>query len=238
MQKRLTDSYEKIMKEHAGEFIWRDVIREETIKKSKEAAEKKADMKTHNKIINGRKQIYEKFLQIDPDIDTLALAKLGPKIVHQIHKNKEYKYCSGCEQWLDVCNYGNLKKNWDKLDKTCKACRAKKRATEPNDWNERNKDKVKEYNKMYRQKNAEKIKQKNEANRVPETDKLEKKNKRRQLFWDKFVKLVEDKGATVVSTIDDYQTAHSKLKMKCANGSDYEATWNNLSRGKWCNCCK
>jgi len=238
LQKRLTESYEKIMKEHANDFIWKDNIREETIQKSNEAAENKINIQNHNKIINGRKDIYDKFLNIDPTIDTFALAKLGAKIVHQTYNNIEYKYCSKCEIWVDVCKYTKLAKNWDNLNKSCKACMAERRINKPNDWNLKNKDKVKEYAKLYRQKNADKINKINEANRVSDTNKLERKNKRRQNFWTKFVQLVENKGATIISTIDDYQTAHSKLKMKCANGSEYVATWNNLSRGKWCKCCK
>jgi hypothetical protein len=62
--------------------------------------------------------------------------------------------------------------------------------------------------------------------------------KRQHIYFNKYKKIVEQKGGIMISTISDYNNAHSKLRIKCSNNHEFECTLNNLSKNEWCSKCK
>ena len=56
-------------------------------------------------------------------------------------------------------------------------------------------------------------------------------------IYNKFNEFVIQKNGTLVSTIDEYRTAHTKLNVKCNKGHLFSICLNNVSRHKWCPEC-
>lgn len=102
------------------------------------------------------------------------------------------------------------------------------------EYKKNNKEKISEYNKKYREENKELVQS---YYKVSEDAKQNNIKKRKEEFFNKCKKLVEDKGGIMISTVDDYDTAHSKLKIKCNNNHEFVCTSNNLNNDRWCPGC-
>ncbi len=66
----------------------------------------------------------------------------------------------------------------------------------------------------------------------------DKANERRNEYFRKFKDLIEERDWQCLGTVDEYKTAYSKIKVKCQDGHEYEATLNNIKADRWCPECK
>ena len=183
--------------------------------------------------LQNKVDIYKKYKKINPDYNIKQIELTGRAISHIIDGDKEYKYCSGCENWKLTDDFFKSKDTWDSLARSCKICKKKSSSISAKDWKERNKEKISEYNKKYREENIELIKQK--CN-LTEEKKEENKLERRKKHFEKSIELIKQNGGDCLSTIDDYENAHSKLKIKCENGHEFKKSSNNLVK-QWCPHC-
>jgi len=114
-RKQLALDFETIMKKHADGYKWHDKIDDDT--------EVKKDI--IEDVVTDKDTKYKRFLKIDPKFDLSKLDTSKKKIKHITHKGIEYKFCSGCNKWIDVKDYFKNSKNWDELDRRCKVCKKK-----------------------------------------------------------------------------------------------------------------
>ena len=147
----LKNEFETIMKKHADLFKWRDLIEEENIEKEiiieKNIInnEKKFDVKVK------KEDIYQQFQSKFSDwIMPRNFIQSGGKIEHILHNNIEYKYCTKCGQWNNVLDYFKASTHYDGLDRRCKICKKSESTNATKEWKEKNKEKIREYNKNYR----------------------------------------------------------------------------------------
>ena len=77
---------------------------------------RKVSSKTKEKMTISRKKYYKE----NPD----AAIKIGlnSRKPHEFIDGIEYKHCWGCNSFKPIIEYGNNKKTWDKLQKSCKSC--------------------------------------------------------------------------------------------------------------------
>lgn len=113
---------------------------------------------------------------------------------------------------------------------TCKPCAIKLTQT----YKQNNKELISEYNKKYREANREKV-----MAYYKKSDEEKEKNRliKRQLYFDETIKIVNDRGGKMLSTIDDYITSRNKLKIQCCNNHIFSASSNDVNKS-WCPKCK
>ena len=186
---------------------------------------------------------YKQFKEIDNDF-TIQKYNINLKsntISHLTHQDIEYKFCSQCNNWNKLDSYHAYNASIDKLYKYCKSCSKKIKQNNENtnsttkSWKEKNKEKVAEYNKQYREQNREKLL---ESSRKSQEDKDKLINDRRQKYYQEFKTKCENKEGELFSPELEYETAHSKLRVKCKNNHEFYITWNNCKNNKWCVKCK
>jgi hypothetical protein len=138
------------------------------------------------------------------------------------------KICVECKCNLSVAIFNKKNGTVDGLNEKCNPCI--KMITD-------------RYNKEYRLKyQTEKKLEQTEyyESHLEETVSKNKKDRCEQLY-NKFVTLTEYYGGTCLSTLKDYNTALSKLKIKCGENHIFEISLNNLSKKenhRWCPHCK
>jgi hypothetical protein len=183
--------------------------------------------------IKDKLNIYKKYKIINPEYNIKNIELSGRSIKHITDENNEYKYCSGCEKWKLTDDFFKSKDTWDSLARSCKICKKESSSNAVKNWKERNKEKISEYNKKYREENNKIIKQK--CN-LTEEKKDENKLERIKKYFDKSIELIKQNGGECLSNINDYENAHSKLKIKCASGHEFDKSFNDLSKS-WCPRC-
>ena len=162
-------------------------------------------------------------------------------ISHLTYQDKEYKFCSQCNEWNLTESYHAYKSSVDGLYKYCKSCskNLKKQNESTNatmqNWKEKNKEKIAEYNAKYREENKEKLLEKSRKSQE-EKDKLI--NDRRSKYYQEFKTKCEEHEGELLSPEGEYETAHSKLQVKCKNNHEFGITWNNCKKDKWCAQCR
>jgi hypothetical protein len=115
----------------------------------------------------------------------------------------------------------------------CKWCVKNNQKTPEHKLAEKQKTKLYQdaYNKKYREKIKIII-----ASRPPEISANQKE--RIQKYFSEFKNTVEEKGGTCLSNIEDYKTAHIKLKVQCIMKHEFDISLNNLKKCRWCPKCK
>lgn len=181
-----------------------------------------------------RKDIYTRFKNDHKSFDISVVDITQNKILHIDHKGKEYKYCSKCDKWQTIDYYPSSTNNWDGLDRICKECKYEKSKVITKVWKEKNKDHVEEYRKKYED---DHIEQRKEYNRLTDSEKEKNEIKHKKTYYKMFEKSVKEKDGTVISNWSDYEDAHTKLWIKCANGHHFDITSSNLKLNKWCPVC-
>ncbi|GEM_PF-5850761 len=71
----------------------------------------------------------------------------------------------------------------------------------------------------------------------PECRKENNKEKLITKYYNEFCEIVSSKGGEVLSPKEDYENAHTKLKIVCGERHKYEINLNNLKSGYWCYEC-
>jgi len=184
---------------------------------------------------------YKNFKHIDKqfslDDDDYDIDLKSNTIKHLTYKDIEYKYCGKCNKWNNIDKYNKSSSSIDKLYKYCdKKCAEKYNKNVSTDkWKENNKDKVKEYNKQYREQNRDKLLEKS---RKPQEEKDSLIHSRQTKYYESFVEKCNEHEGSMVSESSDYETAHSKLMVKCKNNHQFGISWNNCKNGKWCPKCR
>jgi len=142
------------------------------------------------------------------------------------------KECSSCRRNLcGSTDYFALDNHApDKLKYTCKLCSSNQSKT----YKKANVLNVQEYNAIYRENNKEKIQS---YYKVSDEQKEQNIKTRKTKYFNKFKELAEQRGGTCLSNESDYDTAHTKLKLKCQDSHEFEITPNNLSKSRWCSHC-
>lgn len=250
--KYLEDDFVEIMNKYAKDFNWGNKIKTRSDNDSNSESESEEEIKPKNKIttkkesefeseeekplhenLQNKVDIYKKYKIINPDYNIKKIPLSGRSISHIIDNDKEYKYCSTCKNWKLVEEYFISSKNWDLLDRRCKICKKKSTYEANINWKQNNKNKISDYNKKYREENIETIKHK--CNLTKE-NKEENKLERRKKYFEKTLEVIKQNDGECLSTIDDYENAHSKLKIKCSVGHIFKKSSNGISRS-WCPSC-
>ncbi len=118
---------------------------------SESSSESEEESKPLHENLQNKVDIYKKYKIINPDYNIKKIELTGRSISHIIDGDKEYKYCSGCENWKLKDDFFKSKDTWDSLARSCKICKKKSSSNSARDWKERNKEKISEYNKKYRE---------------------------------------------------------------------------------------
>jgi hypothetical protein len=63
-------------------------------------------------------------------------------------------------------------------------------------------------------------------------------DERRIFYYNKFKELVDKRKGTLLSTVDKYINAQSKLTIKCHNDHIFDISLNNLNHNRWCPQCR
>lgn len=152
-QKKLAKRFRILMKKWADGFKWCDEDKQKNRKKVKKKTveKKKAVTKVVERKKTDKEEIFKKYLEINPDFDYSDLLTTGGKISHVIDGDSEYKYCTMCEEWKSVSDFYANKRNYDDLDRRCKSCKSVGKNASTKAWRERNKERVRAYNKKYRE---------------------------------------------------------------------------------------
>jgi hypothetical protein len=145
-EKELRYDYENIMKTHANEFIWNDLLPVENKEKNKKLMKELDDIIKKYDPKEDRKTIYLKFKEINPNYDITDDIIKERKIQHIKFNDNEYKYCSKCTKWKNISDYTGIKK----LAKRCSSCEFNIRNTPSN------KEKTKKYKEEYKKKKLKK----------------------------------------------------------------------------------
>lgn len=252
-------SYEEIMIKYADGFKWCDNDETKDINKLKELDIKSDTKSEHN--LSDKQDIqdieentednqklskldkYKQFKDIDNDF-TIQKYNINLKsntISHLTYQDIEYKFCSRCNNWNKIDLFHSYNASIDGLYKYCKSCSKELRKENENtnsstkQWKEKNKDKVAEYNKKYREENRDKLL---ESSRKPQEDKDKLKNDRKAKYYQDFKTKCEEHEGDLLSPESDYETAHTKLRVRCKNNHEFEITWNNCKNNKWCAQCR
>ena len=98
------------------------------------------------------KKIKDAFIKLYPKFDIDKVDIVLKKIAHIKYNSKEYKYCSRCNEWKDISEFYKHKKTYDSLARNCKKCKNISSRNSSKNWKQENKEKIKEYNKIYRKK--------------------------------------------------------------------------------------
>lgn len=133
------------------------------------------------------------------------------------------KICSICKLEKDTINF-SYRRTY------CKPCQESYNKK----YKEKNKEKIDEYNKKYNIENKEKI---HSYYKKTDAEKEDNIRKRQLKYFNRCTKIIEQKGGQIISTMNDYKNAHSKLKVKCSNNHTFESSTNNLRGDKWCPLC-
>lgn len=252
----LKKSYEEIMIKYADGFKWCDNDETKDINKLKEL-DIKSDIKSEHNLsdkqdieenIEDNQKLskldkYKQFKDIDSDF-TIQKYNINLKsntISHLTYQDIEYKFCSQCNKWNKVDLYHAYNSSVDGLYKYCKSCSKELKKQNENtnsstkQWKEKNKDKVAEYNKKYREENRDKLL---ESSRKSQEEKDKLINERRSKYYTDFKAKCEEHEGDLLSPEDDYETAHTKLRVRCKNNHEFEITWNNCKNNKWCAQCR
>lgn len=251
----LKKSYEEIMIKYADGFKWcdNDETKDEnkltTIDKNSESesnskesnSDSESDHEPDKKLSKSDK--YKQFKDIDNDftIEKYNINLKSNTISHLTHNDIEYKFCSQCNNWNKLDSYHSYKSSVDGLYKYCKDCSKKLKQKNENtnsttkSWKEKNKEKIAEYNKKYREQNREKLL---ESSRKSLEDKNNLINNRKSKYYQEFKIKCEEHEGVLLSLEEDYETAHTKLKVKCKNNHEFDITWNNCKNNKWCAQCR
>ena len=144
-----------------------------------------------------------------------------------LSESEETKKCSYCKIEKPLSKYSKKGKG---LSYNCKDCATAMTKA----YKQKKKQTISDYNKKYREENKEKVQS---YYKVSDEQKELNKLNRRTNYFNKFKKLIEDRGWKCIGTIDDYQTAYSKIKVECQDKHIYEATLNNVNTGRWCPEC-
>ena len=195
-----------------------------------------------NQFIDNLKK-YKQFKDIDNDftIQKYNIDLKSNTINHLTFQDKEYKFCSQCNQWNLIDLYHAYKSSVDGLYKYCKSCSKdlKKQSEETNsttkNWKENNKEKVAEYNKKYREQNREKLLEKS---RKAQEDKDNLIKNRKNKYYEEFKNKCSSHEGKLLSPEEDYDTAHTKLRVRCKQNHEFEISWNNCNNNKWCKQCR
>jgi rubredoxin len=171
---------------------------------------------------------------------------------HKIIDQVEHKHCYACDKWNTLDSYNKSKSNLDGLDNRCRACcleyrkknREKKRLYNEKYRKEKseqikaqrakNKEKTAAYNKQYRENNKELVQS---YYKKTDQEKAQNKATRQLKYFNKFVKIAEQCGGTCLSKPEEYETAHTKLTIKCKEGHEFKISYNNLSKSRYCPEC-
>lgn len=249
----LKKSYEEIMTKYADDFKWCDNDETKDINKLKELNKKsesnseseseldKEDSDTEQEPDKKLSKLdkYKQFKDIDNDF-TIQKYNVNLKsntISHLTFQDIEYKFCSQCNNWNKLDSYHAYKLSVDGLYKYCKTCSKNLKQKNENtnattkSWKEKNKEKVAEYNKKYREKNREKLL---ESSRKSQEEKDNLIKDRKNKYYEEFKTKCEEHEGQLLSPEDEYETAHSKLQVRCKNNHEFEITWNNCKNNKWC----
>ena len=250
---QLKKSYEEIMIKYADEFKWCDNDdtknksnnnsddSDDSDKSENESANESDDKTNNNKLSKLDK--YKQFKDIDPDF-TMQKYDINLKsntISHLTFEEIEYKFCSQCNKWNNITNYHAYNSSVDKLNKYCKSCSKQLKQNSENtnsstkNWKDQNKEKIAEYNKKYREENREKLL---ESSRKSQEDKDKLIHDRRAKYYQDFKTKCEEHEGELLSQEIDYETAHSKLRVRCKQNHEFEITWNNCKKNKWCTQCR
>ncbi len=234
----LKNDYETIMKKYAGNFKWCDSDDTKIQEQQEEEQQEEQNIEDNKVERMSKEDKYKQFKDIDKDftINKYNINLKSNTIQHLTYENIEYKFCSKCHNWNNITNYRMCSDSVDKLNKYCKSCDKKyinnKESTQK--WKDTNKDKVSEYNKKYREENREKILLKT---RKSDEDKEIVKKERQQKYYDEFVNKCLEHSGEMISLSDDYESAHTKLLVKCSKNHEFEISWNNCKNNKWCKQC-
>jgi hypothetical protein len=235
----LKKDYETIMTKYADNFKWCDS--DDTKKQeSKDKNDRDDTDETEEDKVKWmpKEDKYKQFKDIDKDF-TIKKYNINLKlnnIQHLTFENTEYKFCSKCHNWNDITHYKISSNNVDKLNKYCNTCDKEynNNRESTNKWRENNKEKVAEYDKKYREENREKILLKS---RKSDEDKEKGKKERQKIYYDEFVNKCNEHGGSMISSVDEYESAHTKLVVKCSKDHEFEISWNNCKNNKWCKKC-
>jgi hypothetical protein len=251
---QLKKSYEEIMIKYADEFKWCDNDNtknkynnnsnnnSDDSDKSENKSANESDDKTNNNKLS-KLDKYKQFKDIDPDF-TMQKYDINLKsntISHLTFEEIEYKFCSQCNKWNNITNYHAYNSSVDKLNKYCKSCSKQLKQNSENtnsstkNWKDQNKEKIAEYNKKYREENREKLL---ESSRKSQEDKDKLIHDRRAKYYQDFKTKCEEHEGELLSQEIDYETAHSKLRVRCKQNHEFEITWNNCKKNKWCTQCR
>ena len=234
----MKQEFEEIMETHADNFKWNDYHDSNNEEKTTQLINMRERARLRNDPLEKKRAIYLKFKENNDPEYSIPDGFLGRGLLikHIIFKDKEYKYCSSkCEKWLLLNNYYQTQNNWDNLSRWCKSCKNSGSGTSTQRWKMENKQKIAEYNRQYRENNQDKVRS---YYKKTGQEKQITINNRRKKYFDTFKELVEQKDGTCMGTVDDYETAHSKIKIKCNSGHIWEITLNNLKSGRWCSTCR
>lgn len=251
----LKKSYEEIMIKYADGFKWCD--NDETKDENKLDKLDNSDTKSNSDTESNpdsdsepefdkklsKLDKYKQFKDIDNDftIQKYNIDLKSNTISHLTHNDIEYKFCSQCNNWNKLDLYHSYKSSVDGLYKYCKDCSKKLKQKNENtnsttkSWKEKNKERVAEYNKKYREQNREKLL---ESSRKSQEDKNKLINDRKSKYYQEFKNKCEEYEGELLSLEEDYETAHTKLKVKCKNNHEFDITWNNCKNNKWCAQCR
>lgn len=136
------------------------------------------------------------------------------------------KQCDECKQDLPLDNFAKAGRA-----RKCKEC---DKPSNRKDWASKNKEHIAEYNRKYREANKEKIQS---YYKKTDEEKQKNRNDRKKKYFDEFVTIVEKNGGKFLGKLEDYETAHSKIKVKCANGHIWKTCLNYLKLDRWCPKC-
>lgn len=119
-QIKLKNDFESIMTKYADNFKWCDLDDDINMEKQDEIKKKDNEIKEKYDYKTKKRDIYLKFKKLYSDYEIPdGFIKNGLKIEHIKYDNKEFKYCSKCENWLLTTQFWGKKR----LEKRCISCK-------------------------------------------------------------------------------------------------------------------
>lgn len=233
--KQLAKEFETIMGQHAGNYKWCDLDDLANFDVDNVQADKVDEKKEELSVITSKKQTYDKFKLINPDFEPDASVLTSDRKIHHLsHNNIEYKFCSGCDKWAGINQFPANVKNYDSLDRRCKACKSESgkllRANKKADNANTNSILIDQAIPTSKKQQIKSIEQ---TGGQDKSDEQEDPNK----YYNKFVEHVKRNDGVVLSDSSEYVNAHCKLKVKCMYGHEFKITLSNINLNRWCGLC-
>ena len=236
--KELSKEFELIMTQHAGDYKWSDNFDVDNVK-----ATKVDTKKTELSVVTSKKEIYNKFKLINPNYELTADVLTADRKVHHLtHENSEYKYCSGCDKWVEVTRFPSNKLNYDSLDRRCKTCKstlAKKYKANEKDKHEQDGDEnqADELDQVDEPEQANLIQQGGQIDNS-DSDSDSDENEVPIIINEKLNQIIQEKAGTLLTEpCAEITDRNFTVRIRCSENHEWGTKIKNVYRDIWCPIC-